>query len=47
VGKDDWCGAEGAIFGVSEFDGDHKADIWCHDPMKAGSEGRTWVATAP
>jgi hypothetical protein len=47
VWKDDWCKGEGSLFGTGEFDGDKKTDIWCHDPMEAGSQGRTWVATAP
>ena len=27
-----WCGQSSATYGVSDFNGDGKADLWCHDP---------------
>ncbi|WP_437280609.1 VCBS repeat-containing protein [Sorangium sp. So ce375] len=39
-----WCSHSGATFGAADFDGDHYADVWCHDPANGASQGRTWVA---
>jgi hypothetical protein len=39
-----WCGSPGETFGVADFDGDAKADLYCHDAQVAGGQGRTWVA---
>ncbi|WP_394834212.1 M57 family metalloprotease [Pendulispora rubella] len=39
-----WCGHAGATFGTSDFNGDNRADIWCHDPINGSSAGNTWVA---
>ena len=39
-----WCSHNGASFGVGDFNGDRKSDIYCHDPMVNGSNGNTWVA---
>lgn len=39
-----WCSHRGATFGQADFDGDGKADLWCHDPINGNSAGQTWVA---
>ncbi len=37
-----WCASTTAQFGVGDFNGDGKDDLWCHDPATA----KTWVATS-
>jgi hypothetical protein len=39
-----WCSHSGATFGTADFNGDGRADIWCHDPINSASTGNTWVA---
>src|SRR6185369_14923261 len=39
-----WCSHSGATFGQADFNGDGRADLWCHDPINGASAGNTWVA---
>ncbi len=39
-----WCSDAGATFGAADFNGDGKADLWCHDPTNGTSAGNTRVA---
>ena len=39
-----WCMAAGSTFGVADFNGDGRSDVWCHDPMNSSSAGNTYVA---
>jgi hypothetical protein len=41
-----WCFSEGTTFGIGNFDGDQKADVWCHDWHGPNSPGNTWVGTS-
>jgi hypothetical protein len=40
-----WCSHGGALFGLGDFNGDHRTDLFCHDPPR-GTTGptNTWVA---
>jgi RHS repeat-associated protein len=38
-----WCGGGGILFGTGDFNGDGKADIFCHEKLPT-SGGITWVA---
>jgi RHS repeat-associated protein len=40
-----WCGTGGTIFGIGDFSGDGRTDIFCHDTL-ANSAGNTWIARA-
>jgi serralysin len=39
-----WCASPGETFGVADFDGDRKSDLYCREATTAGNGGRTWVA---
>jgi hypothetical protein len=37
-----WCGD---AFGVADFDGDHRTDVWCHGANgDLAAAGKTWIA---
>jgi hypothetical protein len=38
-----WC-MGGSSFGTADFDGDGRADLWCHDSAPSPTAGGTWVA---
>jgi hypothetical protein len=39
-----WCSHTGASFGLGDFNGDRKADLFCHDQYSNGNAANTWVA---
>jgi hypothetical protein len=38
-----WCSHAGAVFGVGDFDGNNKSDVYCHDFAEGNNSGTTWT----